>query len=70
MKTLADLEKAYIKKVLQKTASFKEAANILGIDLATLYRRRRRYGFAEMNSWNYPANNVVTPDEEIAACTR
>lgn len=68
MKTLAELEKAYVRKVLQRTNSFQEAATVLGLDIAKLYRYRRRYGFLNMYSWNHPANNRMTPDEEILAC--
>lgn len=41
--SLEELEKAHIKKVLQKTNDYKEAARILGIDLTTLWRKRKKY---------------------------
>ncbi len=41
---LANLEELHIRKILASTASFQEAANVLGIDLATLWRRRKTYG--------------------------
>ncbi|MCX7999631.1 MAG: hypothetical protein N3A69_11880, partial [Leptospiraceae bacterium] len=41
--SLEELEKAHIKKVLQKTNDYKEAAQILGIDLTTLWRKRKKY---------------------------
>ncbi len=41
--SLEELEKEHIKRVLGTTASLQEAASILGIDAATLYRKRKRY---------------------------
>lgn len=41
---LAAIEELHIKKVLKKTSSIQEAATILGIDQATLWRRRKIYG--------------------------
>jgi two-component system, NtrC family, response regulator AlgB len=40
--SLEDLEKEHIKRILGKTASLEQAAQILGIDPATLYRKRKR----------------------------
>lgn len=40
--TLATLEHYHIKLVLEKASKLSEAAQILGIDLATLYRKRQR----------------------------
>ncbi|RME01438.1 MAG: hypothetical protein D6814_01525, partial [Calditrichaeota bacterium] len=43
--TLADVEKAYILKVLQQTGwNQKKACQILGLSKATLYRRLKKYG--------------------------
>ncbi len=42
--SLATLEEIHIKKILKKSASIQEAADILGIDQATLWRRRKVYG--------------------------
>ncbi len=42
--TLDVLEEAHIRRVMAATQSLEEAANVLGIDAATLYRRRKRYG--------------------------
>jgi two-component system, NtrC family, response regulator AlgB len=42
--SLDKLEEMHIRRVLAKTKSLDEAAKILGIDQATLYRRRRKYG--------------------------
>ena len=41
---LASIEELHIKKVLAKTPSIQDAATILGIDQATLWRRRKSYG--------------------------
>jgi NtrC-family two-component system response regulator AlgB len=41
---LDQLEELHIRRVLAKTKSLEEAANMLGIDVATLWRRRRKYG--------------------------
>jgi two-component system, NtrC family, response regulator AtoC len=44
--TIEELEKRYIGMVLEKTGSRKEkAAQILGINRRTLYRKEREYGF-------------------------
>ncbi len=46
MPSLEELEKRYIGLVLEKTGSRKEkAAQILGINRRTLYRKEREYGF-------------------------
>jgi NtrC-family two-component system response regulator AlgB len=41
---LATIEELHIKRVIANTASLQEAADVLGIDQATLWRRRRIYG--------------------------
>lgn len=44
--TLTDLEKRYIQLILEKTGGKKEkAAQILGINRRTLYRKEREFGF-------------------------
>jgi NtrC-family two-component system response regulator AlgB len=40
--TLQDLEEAYIRRTLDRASSLAEAALILGIDQATLYRKRKK----------------------------
>ncbi|HZF09586.1 MAG TPA: sigma-54 dependent transcriptional regulator [Thermoanaerobaculia bacterium] len=41
---LAAVEEEHIKRVLARTSSLKEAAEVLGMDQATLWRRRKQYG--------------------------
>jgi len=42
--SLEELETAHIKAVVGKVSSLADAARILGIDQATLYRKRKKYG--------------------------
>ena len=42
--SLEDLEKQHIRYVLSTATTLEEAASILGINLSTLWRKRRRYG--------------------------
>lgn len=41
--TLEDLERAHIRAITSKVDNLDHAARILGIDIATLYRKRVRY---------------------------
>jgi DNA-binding NtrC family response regulator len=41
--TLAEVEKSHIKDVLLHTASIEEAARVLSVDPATLWRKRKKY---------------------------
>jgi two-component system, NtrC family, response regulator AlgB len=41
---LEALEEEHIRRVIARTASLAEAASVLGIDQATLWRRRKQYG--------------------------
>lgn len=43
LKSLEEIEKEYIAKVLSETSDFEEAANILQIDTTTLWRKRKKY---------------------------
>ncbi len=45
--TLDKLEEAHIRKVLERTGSVAEAAKVLGIDDATIYRKRKKMGMVE-----------------------
>ncbi|MCM2280876.1 MAG: sigma-54 dependent transcriptional regulator [Bdellovibrionaceae bacterium] len=48
MPTLDELERRYMKFVLEKTGGRKEkAAQILGVNRRTLYRKEREYGFVD-----------------------
>ncbi len=42
--TIEQIEEQHIRRVLATTRSLQEAADILGIDQATLWRRRKKYG--------------------------
>jgi len=42
--SLGQIEEAHIRRVLAGTRSLQEAADVLGIDQATLWRRRKQYG--------------------------
>ncbi|HVP77720.1 MAG TPA: sigma-54 dependent transcriptional regulator [Thermodesulfobacteriota bacterium] len=42
--SLGKIEEEHIRRVLATTKSLQEAADILGIDQATLWRRRKKYG--------------------------
>lgn len=41
--SLAEMEKKHIREVMLRTASFDEAARVLGINTATLWRKRKQY---------------------------
>jgi two-component system, NtrC family, response regulator AlgB len=42
--SLDELEKVHIRRILEKTATLAQASGVLGIDQATLYRKRKRIG--------------------------
>jgi NtrC-family two-component system response regulator AlgB len=42
--SLEKLEQAHVSKIIERTKSLMEAAEILGIDQATLYRKRKKIG--------------------------
>ncbi|MBL8823208.1 MAG: sigma-54-dependent Fis family transcriptional regulator [Planctomycetia bacterium] len=43
--TLEELEAEHLRLVLSRAASLEEAASILGIDVSTLYRKRKKLGY-------------------------
>jgi NtrC-family two-component system response regulator AlgB len=42
--SLEKLEEAHLRKILERITSLTEASEILGIDQATLYRKRKKIG--------------------------
>jgi NtrC-family two-component system response regulator AlgB len=42
--SLETLEEAHLRMILERTPSLSEAAEVLGIDQATLYRKRKKIG--------------------------
>ena len=42
--SMEQLEEAHLRKVLERTVNLAEAAQVLGIDQATLYRKRKKIG--------------------------
>ncbi len=62
--SLEKLEEAHIRRVLEKTSRLTEASAILGIDQATLYRRRKKIGLG--SSVSHPGSvslDTATLDE-------
>ena len=48
--TLEQLEEQHIKRVLAQTRTVAEAAQILGVDQATVYRRMKKYGLEQQEA--------------------
>lgn len=44
MRSLEEVERDHIARILNQTSSLEEAARILGIDTATLWRKRKKFG--------------------------
>jgi len=42
--SLEAMEEAHIRHIIRMSASLEEAAKVLEIDIATLWRKRRKYG--------------------------
>jgi NtrC-family two-component system response regulator AlgB len=47
--SLEKLEEAHLRKIIERAPSLTEAAEILGIDQATLYRKRKKSGWNKTN---------------------
>jgi DNA-binding NtrC family response regulator len=45
--SIKSLEQEHIRRIVESTQSLAEAAEVLGIDAATLYRKRKRYRIAQ-----------------------
>ena len=58
--TIDRLEEEHIRRVVAKVDSLEQAARILGIDIATLYRKRKRLGMVVL-----PADSASTPPMPI-----
>jgi NtrC-family two-component system response regulator AlgB len=61
--SLEKLEEAHIRGVLEKTSRLTEASAILGIDQATLYRRRKKIGLGSHGGQSNGALDTATLDE-------
>jgi transcriptional regulator with PAS, ATPase and Fis domain len=67
--SLRDIERAYVQQVLAKSATLGEAAKRLGINLATLWRKRKRWGLAytavqkpaDLVSWHLVGGRSLRP---------
>jgi NtrC-family two-component system response regulator AlgB len=42
--SMEKLQEAHLRKVMERTSNLAEAAQVLGIDQATLYRKRKKIG--------------------------
>ena len=65
--SLEELEREHILRVIEIANSMDEAAQILGIDPATLYRKRKRY--AEQTPTHGDTTNVTDNSEPTAPAT-
>jgi two-component system, NtrC family, response regulator AlgB len=59
--SLDKLEEIHIRRVLEKTASLAQASGVLGIDQATLYRKRKRIGLDSSFNPREPLQKPSTP---------
>ena len=63
--SLDELEREHIRQVIAKTKNLGEAARVLGIDAATLYRKRKRWRMGKDGA-DLDPNEPVLPDPEPA----
>jgi len=59
--SLEELEREHILRVIEISSSMDEAAQILGIDPATLYRKRKRYADAAEPAATTPSASAPSP---------
>jgi DNA-binding NtrC family response regulator len=52
LKTLREIEREHIALVLDNTETLDEAAEVLGINIVTLYRKRVEYGLPVLEQWS------------------
>jgi NtrC-family two-component system response regulator AlgB len=64
--SLDKLEEVHIRRVLEKTDSLVQASDVLGIDQATLYRKRKRIG---LDSTVKPKETLPMPHTPAHDCT-
>jgi ActR/RegA family two-component response regulator len=64
--SIDELEREHISQVIAKTRNLGEAARVLGIDPATLYRKRRRW---QMDKKGHASNAVESGDAESSEHT-
>jgi NtrC-family two-component system response regulator AlgB len=62
MVSIDQLEEQHIRRVIENCVNLNDAANVLGIDQATLYRKRKKMGLkAKAAAASEPAAEPVTP---------
>lgn len=44
--TLEDVERAHVQRALATAGTYEKAAELLGINLSTLWRKRKRWGLS------------------------
>ena len=58
--SIDELEREHIRQVIIKTKNLGDAARVLGIDAATLYRKRKRWGMGKDGSIpGVPAQPII-----------
>jgi DNA-binding NtrC family response regulator len=68
--TLAELERRYILRVLEKKGGHQiKTSRVLGIDRRTLYRRLRQYGYAGRLRDEDDVDEPMTEDEDTEQAT-